>query len=157
MEQGESCPRNLQFRLLLSVMSGCGSLRLLPPDCVSLDKALVCKYSRVSLEIILSEYCVCLVWLFRPVMFGSTRSLWAIQSLASSHLGSVGRGLPLLERASGSIRPLLATLTSSVPPLPQHILQAEQIIGKRFCGWLSVHICVLVACRVPSQIKGTRI
>lgn len=32
----------------------------------------------------------------------------------------------------------LVTPTSSAPSLPQHVLQAGQIVGQRFCGWGSL-------------------
>lgn len=42
-----------------------------------------------------------------------------------------------------SIRYWLAT-TSSMPLMPKHIFQEEQIVGQRFCGLIGVHITLLV-------------
>ena len=50
----------------------------------------------------------------------------------------------------------MATPRSSGPPLLQHILQAGQIIGQRFSGWVGVHISLSVTWRVPSHNKETR-
>lgn len=34
----------------------------------------------------------------------------------------------------------------SVLPLPQHILQAGQTVGKGFCGYVSVQVSLFIAC-----------
>jgi hypothetical protein len=62
-------------------------------------------------------------------MFGSIVSLWDIQPLVPGPTGSVMRGLPLLALVSISTSYWLATTTSSVPSLPQHIFQLGQIAG----------------------------
>jgi hypothetical protein len=86
-------------------------------------------------------------------MFGSTLGLWAIHSMVPGHPGSVEHGLFLMAWASSSIMHWLATPTSSFPPLPQHILQAGQIVGQRFCGCVDVH---RFACGGPFHTKETR-
>lgn len=46
--------------------------------------------------------------------------------------------------------------TSSVPLLPQHILQAGQILSVKFCQWVGVQVFLSVACRVPPHVKEIR-
>ena len=40
-------------------------------------------------------------------------------------------------------RQWLATLRSTEPPLPQHILQTGQVVDKRFYGWVGVQVPLL--------------
>lgn len=46
----------------------------------------------------------------------------------------------------------MATPTCSVPPVPQHILQAGQIVEGGFCGWVGVQVSLFV----PSRPGETR-
>lgn len=58
--------------------------------------------------------------------------------------------------SSNWVRYLFATPTNSVPSLPQHILQAGQIIGQRFYGWVGVQFSFFIACKVASWAKRHR-
>lgn len=62
--------------------------------------------------------------LFIFAMFGSMVCLLAIQFLISNHTQIVRQGLHLVEWPSSLTKYHLATPTSSVPAMPQHILQA---------------------------------
>ena len=57
-----------------------------------------------------------------------------------------GHVVLLVEWALCQVRHWLVAPPSSVWPFPQHILQAGQIIGQRFCGWVGVQISLSVAC-----------
>lgn len=71
-------------------------------------------------------------------MFGSTLGFWVIHSASCSWL--FRQCLLLLVWVSGQSSHLLATPTSSEPPLPRHILQAGQLIGQGFCGQAGVPV-----------------
>ena len=73
-------------------------------------------------------------------MFGSTLGT-AIQVLVSGHPSSIVMGSLSW---SGSQDNRLATPSKSMPPLPQHTLQAGQIVGRKFCGWVGVYASVSV-------------
>ena len=114
------------------------------PLCQWLCQAPVCEYSKTLLGII--------YLLFFPSVFGSILGLWAIWPLVSGLPGSVRFGLPHLPWVSSWTSHWLAILTISVPPLPQHILKAEQCVGLRFCGWVGVPIPLLEL--LPGQEIG---
>lgn len=60
-----------------------------------------------------------------PVMFGSIPGLWAVLTLVPGHW--------------------LSTPSSSGPPLPQHLLQEGQIVGKRLFGYVNGPVPLLGA------------
>lgn len=69
-------------------------------------------------------------------MFSSMVGLLEIQSLISSHAQIVRQGLPLVGCPSSLTKHHLATPTSSVPAMPQHIFQGRQIVGELFVAGL---------------------
>lgn len=99
-----------------------------------LDKALIYKYSRRPLEVISLMY-----------LFVYCQSCLVL-SLVSEHMFSPSSVLKLN----------MVTATSSELPLPQHILQAGQIIGWGFPGWVGVRASLSIPYRVTTQTKDTR-
>jgi hypothetical protein len=85
-------------------------------------------------NLILLTYLFC--FCFYPLMFGSVPGLWTLPLQTPGHPGSVRFWLPLPEWASSWTSHCLASPTSTVPLLPQHILQAGQIISQWICVWL---------------------
>jgi hypothetical protein len=47
--------------------------------------------------------------------------------------------------------------TSSTWPLSMYILHAGWIVVQRFCGWVGVHVSLLVVCRVSHCTEETRV
>ena len=47
--------------------------------------------------------------------------------------------------------------TSSTWPLSMYILHARWIVVQRFCGWVGVHVSLLVVCRVSHCTEETRV
>lgn len=70
-------------------------------------------------------------------MFGSLR-LWFLALQAVSGMGPISWHRSQVGPVIG-----LATPTRTVPDLYQHILQAEKIVGRRFCGWVDAPIPAL--------------
>lgn len=69
--------------------------------------------------------------------------LWAIQPVVPGSPGSMRGRLTFMAWIPVWSSPCLVTPTSSVPPLPQNILQTEQIVGQRFCSWIDIPIATL--------------
>lgn len=71
-------------------------------------------------------------------MFSSILDLGAIQPVVLSPPGSVRDGFPLVARILSWTSHWLTTATISEPPLPQHFLQAEKVVGQRFCAMVGL-------------------
>lgn len=76
-------------------------------------------------------------------MFGFILGLWPTQSLVPDPLGNVADEPLLVAWVSVWASHRLAPFTRSEPPLPQHILQAELIVGQKFCSWVGVPVSPL--------------
>lgn len=103
--QGEGLNGELEFIFSLCTMSGFGCLHPLPSA------------AKGSLSLMMTTQCTGL-------------GLWIVQSLVSGDPGSIGHRLSLVSWASNQTSHWLVTLTSSMPPWPQHNLQPEQIVGR---------------------------
>jgi hypothetical protein len=71
--------------------------------------------------------------------------LRANQSIIASYLHSVRCGFFFMVWSSSRTSHWLGISTYSRPPLFQHILQAEHIVGQRFCGWSCIPVPLLGA------------
>ena len=89
-------------------------------------------------------------------MFVCIVGLWAVQSLASGHSGVSLEVLPLVVWSSRYTCNWLATLTSYVPPLLQHILPAGQAVCSDFYDSVGVQVSLFIAYRVPFDAKDER-
>lgn len=49
----------------------------------------------------------------------------------------------------------MATPTSFVPPFPQHILQAGQMVSGELCGWVCVQVIIIDAGELQVHVKFT--
>lgn len=93
---GEEPDRALQFELSFFMISGCelyACYHLMPDEAflITPEVEQIYEYNIIPLKIF---------HLFLSVEFGSTLSLWDIQSFVSGHPCSVGHRLPLVEWTS---------------------------------------------------------
>lgn len=108
-------------------------------------------------------------------MFCSRSSPWFLATQVVQGMGSLLRHGPRVPSVTW-----WATGRWSEPPLPQHILQAGQVVDGRFCGWVGVPapplgalpghrrwtaqslcppllgVLTRVTCEIPGSFHGTR-
>lgn len=81
-----------------------------------------------------------IVFFFFLVVFGFTLCMSYSASGSWGQPGTVRYGFLLMASTLNKSIYWLATRTSSVPTLPQHILKAKQIVGQMICGCIGVPV-----------------